>query len=96
MSSKAFMKTALSTIVATGLSLSAATAHAEKKVEMEKCYGIVKAGKNDCGVKGENTCAGQNKVNNDPNAWIFVPKGVCNKITGGSLKPGDSSNKKSS
>lgn len=59
-------------------------AQAESAPAMEKCYGIVKAGKNDCGAHGGNACAAQVKINNDPKAWIFVPKGVCDKIVGGS------------
>jgi uncharacterized membrane protein len=51
----------------------------------EKCYGIAKAGSNDCGSTGNNSCAGTSRVNNDPKAWIFVPQGVCNKIVGASL-----------
>jgi uncharacterized membrane protein len=50
--------------------------------EMEKCAGIVKAGKNDCG-SGANACAGTSKTNADKSAWIFVPKGTCARIVGG-------------
>jgi uncharacterized membrane protein len=50
----------------------------------EKCYGIAKAGSNDCGSTGNNSCAGTSRVNSDPKAWIFVPTGVCNKIVGAS------------
>ena len=53
----------------------------------EKCYGISKAGANDCGSTGNNSCAGTARVNSDPKAWIFVPAGVCNKIVGASLMP---------
>jgi uncharacterized membrane protein len=48
----------------------------------EKCAGIVKAGKNDCGTS-TNACAGTVKADNDPEAWIKVPKGTCGKIAGG-------------
>jgi uncharacterized membrane protein len=53
----------------------------------EKCYGIAKAGENDCASTGNHSCAGQSKVSSDPNSWIFVPKGYCNRIVGASLKP---------
>jgi len=53
----------------------------------EKCYGIAKAGKNDCASAGNNSCGGTSKVNNDPRAWIYVPAGYCERIVGGSLKP---------
>lgn len=58
---------------------------------MEKCYGIVRASKNDCGVPGANSCSAQVKQEGAPKAWIFVPKGTCDKIVGGSTKPKKSS-----
>lgn len=53
---------------------------------MEKCYGIVKAGQNDCGT-ASHMCAGESTVDNDQEAWISVPKGLCNRIVGGSIQP---------
>lgn len=52
----------------------------------EKCYGIVKAGLNDCST-AKQSCAGSATKDNQPDAFIFVPKGLCNKIVGGALKP---------
>jgi len=62
---------------------------AQKPAEMpsfkaEKCYGIAKAGKNDCASQGHNSCAGTSKRNADPKAWMFVPEGSCERIVGGS------------
>jgi uncharacterized membrane protein len=66
----------------------APTAKAQKMMKgMEKCYGIVKAGMNDCGSSVNNICAGTATVDNDKNAWIYTPKGTCNKIVGASTKP---------
>jgi uncharacterized membrane protein len=53
----------------------------------EKCYGIAKAGSNDCASTGNNSCGGSSKVNADPRAWIYVPAGYCERIVGASLKP---------
>jgi len=50
---------------------------------MERCYGIAKAGMNDCAYATE-SCSGQSKVDGAKDAWIIVPKGTCNKIVGGS------------
>ena len=50
----------------------------------EKCYGIAKAGKNDCASTGNNSCGGTSKINSDPKAWIYVPEGYCERIVGGS------------
>jgi len=49
----------------------------------EKCYGIAKAGQNDCATKnGSHSCAGQGKKDNDPNEWKKVPAGSCEKMGG--------------
>lgn len=53
----------------------------------EKCYGIAKAGKNDCASTGNNSCAATSKADADPRAWIYVPAGYCERIVGASLKP---------
>jgi len=57
------------------------------KDQTEKCYGIAKAGKNDCASTGNNSCGGSSKLNSDPKAWIYVPAGYCDRIVGGSLQP---------
>ena len=53
----------------------------------EKCYGIAKAGQNDCASTGNNSCGGTSRVNCDPKAWLFVPAGYCERIVGGSKTP---------
>jgi len=55
--------------------------------QAEKCYGIAKAGKNDCASTGNNSCAGTARANADPRAWIYVPAGYCERIVNGSLTP---------
>jgi uncharacterized membrane protein len=59
----------------------------EPTFKAEKCYGIAKAGKNDCASTGNNSCAGTSRVDADPRAWIYVPAGYCERIVDGSLKP---------
>jgi uncharacterized membrane protein len=59
----------------------------EPKFKAEKCYGIAKAGKNDCASTGANSCAGTSKATADPRAWIYVPAGYCERIVNGSMKP---------
>jgi uncharacterized membrane protein len=51
---------------------------------MEKCYGVAKAGKNDCQTD-HSSCAGTSKADGQKDAWLSVPKGACEKIVGGSL-----------
>jgi len=51
----------------------------------EKCYGIAKAGKNDCASKmSGNACAGQ--TTKDGQGFLIVPKGLCDKLVGGSTQ----------
>jgi uncharacterized membrane protein len=52
---------------------------------MEKCYGINKAGSNDCGTLSHG-CAGEAKTDGDKNEWLFVPTGLCKKIVGGNTQ----------
>jgi len=56
----------------TGIQTTAASA-----ADMEKCYGVSLAGKNDCKAGAGTTCAGTSKVNYQGNAWTLVPKGSC-------------------
>lgn len=57
-------------------------------IEMEQCYGIAKAGQNDCAAGPGTTCAGTSTVDAQINAWMYVPEGSCDKIVGGSLTEG--------
>jgi uncharacterized membrane protein len=50
------------------------------KGEKEKCYGISKAGKNDCAAGPGTSCAGTSKSDYQGNAWTFVAKGTCTAI----------------
>lgn len=59
----------------------------QPEFKAEKCYGIAKAGKNDCASTGNNSCAGTARADADPRAWIYVAAGYCERIVSGSLKP---------
>jgi uncharacterized membrane protein len=50
----------------------------------EKCYGIAKAGKNDCAANGH-ACQAQAKQDANGREWLYVPTGTCERIVGGSL-----------
>ena len=67
--------------------LAKAAATPAPAAELEKCYGVNAAGKNDCAAEGAHSCAGEAKAANDPKSWIYVPAGTCEKIQGGSLTP---------
>lgn len=47
----------------------------------EKCAGVIKAGKNDCATS-KNQCHGHVNTDRDAEAWIYVPKGTCDRIAG--------------
>lgn len=87
MKTKTVVHSALASALALGmLSATGAMAAEEKKAEVEKCYGIAEAGKNDCQT-ATSSCAGTATEDGQPDAWIYVLKGTCDKIVGGSTEP---------
>ena len=71
---------ALASVLALGLVGNAAAADPAGK---EKCYGIAKAGQNDCAnLSGTHSCAGQSKADMSPEDWKYVAKGSCAKMGG--------------
>jgi len=73
----ALLATALAAVCATG------AVHAQSSGDKEKCFGVSKAGQNDCAsATGAHSCAGQAKKDNDPNEWKYVAKGTCEKMGG--------------
>ncbi len=76
------MRSAVATLLALGVAGGAAVA--ADKADQEKCAGVAKAGKNDCGTS-KGSCAGTARADRDDEAWIFVPKGTCEKIAGGKV-----------
>lgn len=76
-------------IISTALTLSILSTQAQtpaSTVETEKCYGIVKAGLNDCQT-AQAACAGSSTVDKQGDAFLLLPKGTCEKIVDASLKP---------
>jgi uncharacterized membrane protein len=55
-----------------------------KRPPQEKCFGIAKQGQNDC-ASASHSCSNEAKTDADPGDWLWVPKGTCEKIVGGSL-----------
>lgn len=64
---------------------------AEQERGMEKCYGVAKAGQNDCAAGPGTTCAGTSTRDYQGNAWKLTPRGTCTAIKtpkgNGSLSP---------
>ena len=77
------------------LGLASASAHAAEEKGKEKCYGIVKAGQNDCSnLSGSHSCAGQAKTEMDANEWKYVAKGTCKDLKGLSVDEAKDKTKK--
>jgi uncharacterized membrane protein len=87
MKSSYIVASALAAAIAAPAALQAQKPVAAPTFKAEKCYGIAKAGKNDCASTGSNSCGGSSRVNSDPKAWIYVPAGYCERIVGGTLQP---------
>jgi uncharacterized membrane protein len=52
------------------------------KHNLEKCYGVAARGKNDC-AEGAHSCVGQSTRDREPDSFVLVPKGDCQKLAGG-------------
>ena len=81
-------------ILSTGaFAASHAAAPAEAK---EKCYGIAKAGQNDCAnLSGSHSCAGQAKLSGDKGEWKYVAKGTCASMKGMTMEDAKKASMKS-
>ena len=84
MNQRHVISSALASVLAMGLASTAAVA-ADAPAK-EKCYGVAKAGKNDCAA-ASHSCAGHSTADNAPTDWKYVPKGECEKM-GGTMEPG--------
>lgn len=71
-------------LLAIGLAAAGNQALAQKK--MERCYGVVKAGHNDCQT-ATSSCAGTSTVDGAKDAFVLLPAGTCERLVGGELEP---------
>jgi uncharacterized membrane protein len=89
---KNLSKITCAALVTAGVTLASSQAQAGTHEGMEKCYGIAKAGQNDCGGKGVgHGCGGLSKTSGDPKEYLYVPSGLCNKIVGGNIESSEQS-----
>jgi uncharacterized membrane protein len=87
MNHQATIQAALAGLLAVGISATALAGPVTPKPGQEKCYGIAKAGQNDCGT-AKHACAGEGaKVDNDPTEWKYVAKGTCESVGGRTSAP---------
>ena len=86
MKTQSLVSSALAAALSLGLVAQAQAA--DDKAAKEKCYGIAKAGQNDCAnLTGSHSCAGQSKVDNGAEEWKYVAKGSCEKMGGKMAAP---------
>jgi uncharacterized membrane protein len=93
MNHRLVVSSALASVLAMGL---VAQVAAQDKAPKEKCYGIAKAGQNDCAnLSGTHSCAGQSKADNDAAEWKYVAKGSCKEMKGMTAEEAKMKTKKS-
>lgn len=93
MTHRALIATAATSLMSLSLLATPALAQTPAK---EKCYGIAKAGQNDCAnLSGSHSCAGQSKLDNDKGEWKYVAKGTCKQMSGLSADEAKAATKKS-
>ena len=81
MNQRLILSTALASVLAMGV-LSSVNA-ADTPAGKEKCFGIAKAGQNDCAnLSGTHSCAGQSKAEMGADEWKYVGKGTCASMGG--------------
>jgi uncharacterized membrane protein len=85
MKTRPFLASAIAAAIAVPALAGAQPAPAPK-FEAEKCYGIAKAGKNDCQT-ANSSCAGTSKRDAQKDAWVYVPKGTCDRLVNASMQP---------
>lgn len=86
MKTKLIVASALAAVVSLPLIAAAQSGPAETpSFKSEKCYGVAKAGKNDCQTN-TSSCAGTSKRDSQADAWIYVPAGTCARLVGGVAK----------
>ena len=74
------LQSAIASVIALGVAQSAESQDTQGDAK-EKCYGVAKAGQNDCGT-ARHSCAGKSAKDNAPDEWKYVPKGTCTQMGG--------------
>jgi uncharacterized membrane protein len=95
MNQRLIASSALASVLALGLLSGASAADDKAAAGKEKCFGIAKAGQNDCAnLSGTHSCAGQSKAENGADEWKYVAKGTCAKLGGKSAEEAKAAAKK--
>ena len=87
MDKQALIRSALASVLALGAISAAQSGPVAADPSKDKCFGIAKAGQNDCAsASGSHSCAGTAKKDGDPGDWKYVAKGTCQQM-GGMMAP---------
>jgi uncharacterized membrane protein len=87
MDKQVIIQSALASLLAFG-ALSAQAGPVAPDASKDKCYGVAKAGANDCAsASGSHACAGEAKADKAPGDWKYVAKGTCEKMGGSMMAP---------
>ena len=87
MNSRLIRNTAITSALASALALGLAGPAAAQAKAKEKCYGVAKAGQNDCAnLSGSHSCAGQSKAEMAADEWRYVATGTCKDMKGNTEK----------
>ena len=87
MKSQTSIQAAIATLVAAGISSVVFAEPVKQPQGTEKCFGVAKAGQNDCGT-AKHACAGTATKDNDPAEWKYVAKGTCEQAGGKTMGAG--------
>lgn len=75
-----WIEIAIAGLIAAG-ALGASVAAEAADADREQCAGVIRAGQNDCATSS-NACHGHVGTDANPEAWIYLPKGTCDRIAG--------------
>lgn len=85
---KALLTTAFAGLVGASMAMGTVADAEAAKSGKEKCYGVAKAGQNDCAsADGSHSCAGHATADNLPGEWKYVDAGTCADMGGSTDKP---------
>ena len=83
MNPRHIVSSALASAIALGLAGPAAAQDKSTGVPKEKCFGVAKAGTNDCAnLSASHSCAGQATVDMAADEWKYVARGTCREMKG--------------
>lgn len=83
MNHRLILSSALATALSMGLAQAANSQDAAPMKGKEKCFGVAKAGQNDCAnLSGSHSCAGMATTDGDAAEWKYVAKGTCKELKG--------------